>query len=293
MKPEVAELDAWRTRFEAALSAALPPAGGPLSPLPEAMRHAALAGGKRLRPLLVLASCEAAGGAWDDAISAALALEMVHTYSLVHDDLPAMDDDDLRRGRPTVHVAFNEATAILAGDALLTLAFETLTRAEIPAERVVAEVRCLAGAAGALGMVGGQQLDLSAEGKPATEQLVTDIDRLKTGALLSAAFELGALAAGAPPSFVATLRRIGDDVGLAFQIQDDLLDETATAEQLGKTPGKDKEEGKATWPAAVGAAEARRRADALLSRSLAALAALGPAAARLTALVERTAGRAS
>ncbi len=284
-------LASWKREFEERLAAALPPEGGPVAPLPEAMRHAALAGGKRLRPLIVLASCHAADGEVAAAFPAALAVEMIHTYSLVHDDLPAMDDDDLRRGRPTVHVAFDEPTAILAGDALHTLAFETLAGSTLPPACVVAQVRVLARAAGALGMAGGQQLDLLAEGRPATEPLVAEIDRRKTGALFSAAFELGGIAADASGIMLDVLRRIGDDVGLAFQIQDDLLDVTATTADLGKTAGKDAAAGKVTWPAAVGAVESRRRVRELLDRALAAIEELGPGADTLALLVRRTAER--
>jgi geranylgeranyl pyrophosphate synthase len=218
---------------------------------------------------------------------------MLHAYSLVHDDLPAMDDDDLRRGRPTVHRAFDEATAILAGDALQTRAFEVLASAPLPPERVVAQVRTLATAAGTDGMAGGQQLDLNAEGLAASEALVTEIDRRKTGALLQAAFVLGAQAAGAAPDLVAALAKVGADVGLAFQIQDDLLDETATTAELGKTAGKDVAAGKVTWPAAVGRDESARRARVLLQGALARIEALGPRAAPLAELVRRTASRAS
>lgn len=281
----------WYFYVEDCLQAALPPEGGPVSPLPEAMRHAVLSGGKRLRPLLVLAACQACGGKKEDALPAALAIELIHTYSLIHDDLPAMDDDDLRRGRPTVHVAFDEATAILAGDALQTLAFEILSRAELPPERIVHQVRTLAVASGVQGMCGGQQLDLLAEGQPATEELVIQIDHRKTGALLAAAFRLGAEAAGVSEVELQRWETIGRNVGMAFQIQDDLLDETATTEELGKTAGKDKTAGKVTWPAAVGREEAQRRADGLLTRALTELETLGEPAAPLVEIVQRVMGR--
>lgn len=286
-------LDAWRRRVEEGLVAALPPEGGVAAPLPEAMRHAALAGGKRLRPLLVLGACHAAGGGADEALPAAVAIELLHTYSLIHDDLPAMDDDDLRRGRPTVHVQYGEATAILAGDALQTLAFDVLARAALPAERIVRQVRTLAGAAGADGMAGGQQLDLLAEGRPTTSDRVAAIHRRKTAALFAAAFRLGAEAAGASPALAERLHEVGEDVGLAFQIQDDLLDETATTAQLGKTSGKDVASHKATWPAAVGRTASEQRVRELLDRALAALDAFGGVANPLVVLVQRTAGRVS
>jgi farnesyl diphosphate synthase len=280
-------LECWRRWVDDELARALPPPGGLAAPLPEAMRHATLGGGKRLRPLLVLAACHAAGGAVEEALPAALAIELVHAYSLVHDDLPAMDDDDLRRGRPTVHVAFDEATAILAGDALQTAAFEILANASLPPDRVVAQVRTLAVAAGVAGMAGGQQLDLAAEGAVATEEVVASIHARKTGALFAAALRLGAEAAGAAAAVADSLHGIGADLGLAFQIQDDILDETTT-EQLGKTSGKDAAQGKATWPAAVGIAESKRRAAALFDRALDALGAFGAPATPLTALVQRT-----
>jgi farnesyl diphosphate synthase len=286
-------LEKWRREFDIALDRALPPEGGPVAPLPEAMRHATLSGGKRLRPLLVLAACHAAGGASEAGLPAALAIEMMHTYSLIHDDLPAMDDDALRRGSPTVHVRYGEATAILAGDALQTLAFEVLAGARVPADRLAAQVRTLARAAGADGMAGGQQLDLAAEGAPVTEGNVAEIHRRKTGALFAAALRLGAEAAGAPAGLTEKLTRVGEDLGLAFQIQDDLLDETATSAQLGKASGKDAARGKATWPAAVGRAEATRRVRALFDQALRSITDLGETAAPLAALVRRTGERSS
>ncbi len=293
MTDGAAPLDAWRRLVDDGLASALPPAGGIAAPLPEAMRHATLGGGKRLRPLLVLAACHAAGGAVEDALPAALAIEMLHTYSLVHDDLPAMDDDELRRGRATVHVKYGEATAILAGDALQTRAFEVLAGAPLPPERVVAQVRTLARAAGVDGMAGGQQLDLLAEGAPAAAERVAAIHQRKTAALFAAALQLGAEAAGAPEQLVLALGRIGDRLGLAFQIQDDLLDQTGATADLGKTSGKDAASRKATWPAAVGREASERRVGELLDQVVDELATLGDRAEPLAALVRRTAHRSS
>lgn len=254
------------------------------SPLGEAIRHAALGGGKRIRPALAMAAAIAVGGEPGDALPAAAAVEMIHTYSLVHDDLPCMDDDDWRRGRPTVHVAYGEAVAVLAGDSLQAQAFETLADppedpVTIPATpqasaRQLEGVRRLAVAAGFRGMVGGQALDIEAETRP--PDLLPDaagleaIHRRKTGALLGAAAALGALAGGGDPEQVEALDRVGAELGLVFQIVDDLLDEEATRDALGKSAGKDRAAGKATYPALHGAAgaraEARRRTRAVRQR---------------------------
>ena len=268
---------------EAALERALPPASAWPERLHAAMRHSVFAGGKRLRPALVLGASRACAGADDLCFPAMAAVELLHTYTLVHDDLPAMDDDDLRRGRPTCHKAFDEATAILVGDALQTLAFEAV--AELGAEAV----RVLARAAGSRGVVGGQQDDLEAEGapvdgSPACRARLERIHRGKTAALIAASCELGALAAGAAPAARAALAAYGEAVGLAFQIADDVLDATATSAQLGKTAGKDAAQGKLTYVAVCGLdaarAEAARQADA----AIAALAPLAEGGAQLAAL---------
>ncbi len=246
----------------------------------EAMRHALLGGGKRLRPALVLASCEAHGGDAADgslAMRFAVALEAIHTYSLVHDDLPAMDDDDLRRGRPTVHKAFDEATAILVGDGLQSLAFEHLLSGPEPRAAALAHLL----AANAYLMVEGQARDMAGEGARLAEPEVMELMRTKTGALLAASVAGGALAAGASAEAVYPW---GLKLGLAFQIADDLLDLTADTTTLGKRAGKDTAAGKSTLPALLGLAEARRRADALLDEALAALAPLGPRADALRGL---------
>ena len=240
----------------------------------EAMRYSVFAGGKRIRPVLVLESCRACGGADGDALPAACAVELIHTYSLIHDDLPAMDDDDLRRGRPTVHRAFGEAEAILAGDALHTLAFEVVAgrpSGERYAARRIDAVQVLATSAGVAGMVGGQMADLEAERAPVDAAGLEWIHRHKTGALLAASTEIGAILAGADKTARSAMARYGATLGLAFQIADDILDCTATAEDLGKTPGKDEIAGKATYPSLFGLDASRKRADALVDEALGAL----------------------
>ena len=248
--------------------------------LVDAMKYALLGGGKRLRPALVLAACEAHGGDTSDgslALRYALAMECLHTYSLVHDDLPAMDDDDLRRGRPTVHVAFDEATAVLVGDGLQSLAFAHLLATSEPAAGALARLL----ADNALLMVEGQQRDIEAEHRPLDEAEVLELMRTKTGALLAASVAGGALCAGFA---IAAVYPVGLKLGLAFQVADDLLDLTADTATLGKRAGKDAAAGKATLPALVGPAVARARAEALLAEALDALTPLGPRAAALRAL---------
>lgn len=235
------------------------------SSLPEAIRHAALGGGKRLRPAVSMAAAVAVGGPAEEALPAAAAVEMIHTYSLIHDDLPCMDDDDWRRGRATVHVAYGEAVAVLAGDALQAQAFETLAggpevSGASPAIRLES-VRRLAAAAGRRGMVGGQALDIEAETRPPDAAGLEAIHRGKTGALLGAAAALGALAGGGDPEQVEALDRAGAELGLVFQIVDDLLDEQGTTAALGKSAGKDRAAGKATYPALHGAVAARAEAE--------------------------------
>ena len=237
-----------------------------------AMRYSLLAGCKRLRPVLCLASAlacaeSAPGFAQSDAgkllqavLPFAAGLEMIHTYSLIHDDLPAMDDDDLRRGRPACHKAFDEATAILAGDALLTDAFGFMARTPLPADRVLDALTLAADAAGAAGMAGGQMLDLEGEGKKLSEAELTELNAKKTGALLRMACESGAALAGTDAARRMALRRYGEELGIAFQITDDILDVTGDTATLGKTAGHDAEQAKATWPALLGLDEARARA---------------------------------
>jgi geranylgeranyl diphosphate synthase, type II len=263
----------------------IPSEAEPPSEIHRAMRYSLFAGGKRLRPVLCIAAGEVFGADASEIMPVACALEMIHTYSLVHDDLPAMDDDDLRRGRPTCHKVFGEAIAILAGDALLTHAFRVLAERGVTDAnrarrmRVVAEVARAAGSAG--GMIGGQVLDMLAEGKEVDGDALDALHAAKTGALLTASVVVGALSGGADDEAVATLRRFGASTGLAFQIADDVLDVTATSADLGKTPGKDASAGKATYPSLYGVEESRRRAEHLVADALDALDALGRHADRL------------
>ena len=261
---------------DAALEQWLPAADAWPSRLHQAMRYSVFAGGKRLRPALVLAAAEACGGSGSDirTTAAMAAVELLHTYTLVHDDLPAMDDDDLRRGRATCHKAFDEATAILAGDALQTQAFAACAAVS------AAAVRDLALAAGSVGVIGGQQEDLDAEGEPvdtgaAGQARLLRIHRGKTAALLRASCQLGAHAAAASAAQHEALRVYGEAAGLAFQIADDILDTTSTAAVLGKTPGKDAAQGKLTWVAVHGLEAAREQAQRLVDEAVAALASFG------------------
>ncbi|MCQ8874239.1 polyprenyl synthetase family protein [Mesorhizobium sp. LMG17149] len=234
-----------------------------------AMRHGVLNGGKRLRPFLVMESAALFSADGEATLRVAAALECVHCYSLIHDDLPAMDDDDLRRGQPTVHRAFDEATAILAGDALLTLAFDVIAgeATALPAERRAALVLALARAAGPGGMVGGQKLDLEAEQTPPDEAGIVRLQAMKTGALIRFACEAGALIAGAPADDRERLAEFGSAIGLAFQLADDLLDLTADASQMGKATGKDAAAGKATLVALHGANWARNQLHGLVEQA--------------------------
>jgi geranylgeranyl diphosphate synthase type II len=283
-------LEQARRRVEEALTRYLPEAGdGPGVRCPgrlgRAMAYSLMAGGKRLRPVLCLLAAEACGGDAEAALPAACALEMVHTYSLIHDDLPAMDDDDLRRGRPTCHKAFDEATAILAGDGLLTLAFEVIARHVRPAEAAAACVRTLAEAAGPEGMVAGQMADLEAEGRDdATLEALEAIHRRKTGALLRGSLRMGAVVAGADEAKLRALDTYGHAVGLAFQIIDDLLDVQGDEAKLGKRVNKDSQLGKWTYPGLLGVEGGRRRARQLAEEAVEALAPLGPKGERLRAL---------
>jgi len=237
-----------------------------------ALRHALLGGGKRVRPALTLLVCEASGGLREAALPAAVACELVHAYSLVHDDLPCMDDDLLRRGRPSVHAAHGEALAVLAGDALQTLAFEVLA-AQPDAQAARAQAALLARCSGAAGMVGGQVLDMESEGRPSDEPAVRAIHRAKTGALFEASVRMGALAAGVDD---APWGPWAEAVGRLFQATDDLLDATRTTDELGKTAGKDSAAGKATLVAALGADGARAAAEREAEAADAALQAVSP-----------------
>jgi len=282
---------ALRSRIESVLEAALPDPAREPARLHAAMRHAVLGGGKRMRALLAYATGHAFGaplGALDDA---AAAVELVHAYSLVHDDLPAMDDDAMRRGKPTVHVAFDEATAILAGDALQALAFERLAAAPLPAEARVAMLHELAVAAGVAGMCGGQALDIAGTGTRMPLEALERMHALKTGALLRAAVRLGALAAGAGDAERAALDRYAGALGLAFQVRDDLLDVEGDSATLGKTAGKDQAQAKATFPVLVGVEASRARLLALAAEMEAALAPLGTRGAALAALATQVVER--
>ncbi len=265
-----------REAVERSLDHLLPPAGTPPESLHEAMRYSVFSGGKRLRPILAIAAYELAGGEGDAVMAPACATEIVHTYSLIHDDLPAMDDDDVRRGRPTCHKVYGEGTAILAGDGLLTLAFDVVAREEALApERRIAIARELARANGPSGMVGGQVADMEGEGAEPTLEGVTFIHRRKTALPLEAAVVIGGLAAGATDEALAAFRAYGGAVGLSFQIADDLLDERGTAEEMGKAVGKDRGKGKLTYPGVVGVDAAEARARELVDEALAALAPFG------------------
>ncbi len=259
----------------------------PSDKLRQAMAYASLDGGKRLRPVLVYGAALALEGDLDQADAAACAVELIHCYSLAHDDLPAMDDDDLRRGKPSLHKAFDEATAILVGDGLQSLAFELLStpRDSLPAAQQLAMVHCLSQAAGALGMVGGQSLDFEAVGRSADTSDLETLHRLKTGALISASVQLGALSARQPgANHLAMLGEYAANVGLAFQVHDDILDQTADTATLGKPQGSDAANNKPTYVALLGLEGARQRARELTDSAVASLQAFGPSADRLREL---------
>jgi geranylgeranyl diphosphate synthase type II len=255
--------------------------------LQEAMSYSLAAGGKRLRSILVLLSCEACGGTIESALPAACAIEMVHTYSLIHDDLPAMDNDDLRRGRPTNHVVFGEALAILAGDGLLTLAFEVLARDVTPADTAAACCADLARAAGMAGMVGGQVADLEAEGRTvASLEELESIHRRKTGALLASSLTLGARIAGANNEDLHRLASYGRCLGLAFQITDDLLDVCGTLQSMGKSVQKDASRGKLTYPSLLGEEASVLRAQCQVAEACEWIKHFGDRGRRLEALAQ-------
>lgn len=279
-------LDGVRERVQAHLEEMLPTTSELAPELIEAIRYSVLAPGKRLRPILAYATCEALGGDAHLALTPGCALELIHAYSLIHDDLPSMDDDDLRRGRATCHRAFGEATAILAGDALQPMAFELIAQAPgIAVDARIAMIATVAKAVGPHGMVGGQSLDLSSEGKQLTAARLEVLHRAKTGQLLRASVQVGALASGrADASALASLDRYGAALGLAFQVVDDILDVTGDVAVIGKTPGADQKAGKNTYPMLLTLDGARRKAEALLEQALEALEAFGPDAERLRQL---------
>jgi len=282
----MSDLARWRERADAALQRALPDPHSPPQRLHAAMRHAVLLGGKRMRPLLVYAAGAAFGATVETLDAPAVAVELIHAYSLVHDDLPAMDDDALRRGQPTVHVAFDEATAILAGDALQSLAFEVLADADVADATRVDLLRTLAVASGSAGMCGGQALDLAATGNGGSVSVhaLEELHSLKTGALIRAAVRMGALCGGASTEDLASLDRYGAALGLAFQVRDDILDIEGDSATLGKTAGKDVAQDKATFPALIGLDASRERLDDLRRAMDDALAPLGERASALAAL---------
>jgi geranylgeranyl diphosphate synthase type II len=265
-----------------ALDRLLPPETETPATLHRAMRYSIFAGGKRLRPVLVLAAAEACGGAIENAMPAACAVECLHTYSLIHDDLPCMDDDDLRRGRPTSHKVFGDAIAVLAGDALQAIAFECLCQMPPSHGYTGADyVSELARVAGSRHLIAGQVLDLEGEGKPISPEELHAIHENKTAALLSCSARLGGMSAGCSTAQLDSLTRFGRALGLAFQVIDDILDVTQTSEKLGKTPGKDATAAKATFPALLGIEASRAEAARLTAAARRALEPFGPAGSHL------------
>ena len=285
------DLSAYLTEWQAQVEVALDRSVEVVYPekIYEAMRYSLMAGGKRLRPILCLATCSLMGGTPEMAMPTACALEMIHTMSLIHDDLPAMDNDDYRRGKPTNHKVYGEDIAILAGDGLLAYAFEyiaTQTR-QVPAERVLQVVARVARAVGAAGLVGGQVVDLESEGRSDVSlETLNFIHNHKTAALLEASVVSGAILAGAADADLQRLSRYAQNIGLAFQIVDDVLDITATQEELGKTAGKDLQAQKATYPSFWGIDESRNQAQKLIEAAKAELASYGPSAQPLVALAD-------
>jgi len=276
-----------RLAVDAELDRLLPGESVQPSSIHTAMRYSVFAGGKRIRPILCLETARVFEADVTPALHPGCAIEFIHTYSLIHDDLPALDNDDLRRGKPTCHKKFGEATAILAGDALLTLAFETVAAAPASAERRVAMVREIADAAGTVrGMVGGQVADLEAEGKPVGPEMLEYIHRSKTAALIRASISAGALCAGAPDEDVARLRRFGETIGWAFQVTDDILDVEESSAALGKTAGKDIAQQKATYPAVFGLERSHQIARELAAQGIAELEIYGERAGRLRGIAE-------
>jgi geranylgeranyl diphosphate synthase type II len=270
-----------------ALDRFLPRASVKPATIHKAMRYSLFAGGKRMRPVLTLAAAEACGGKLEAALPAACAVECIHTYSLIHDDLPCMDDDDLRRGRPTNHKVFGEGIAVLAGDALLTIAFEILASAS-PTSRypMAAQVRELAGASGSQWLIGGQVADLEGEGRKLTGSELRYIHRCKTAALLTGSIRLGTMSANATPARLKAMTNFGQSLGLAFQVIDDILDVTQTTEKLGKTAGKDVKAIKATFPAIYGLEKSRAEARKLTAAAHAALKPFGADGARLREIAD-------
>ena len=276
-----------RLAVDAALEKLLPAENTPPTSIHTAMRYSVFAGGKRIRPILCLETALAFSSDIIPALHPACALEFIHTYSLIHDDLPALDNDDLRRGKPTCHKKFGEALAILAGDGLLTLAFETIGETPVPAERRAAILTEVAGAAGTVnGMVGGQVADIEAERKPLDARMLEYIHRSKTAALIRASVTAGALCAGASSEDVARLRRFGETIGWAFQVTDDILDVEESSAALGKTAGKDFAQQKATYPAVYGLERSHQIANELATKAIAELSSYDDRASRLREIAE-------
>jgi geranylgeranyl diphosphate synthase type II len=261
--PVEIQLKAYADLVNARLDSLLPPATATPRELHEAMRYSCLAPGKRLRPALCIGACEAVGGSVEAALDAGCAIEMVHCFSLIHDDLPAIDDDDLRRGIPTCHKRFGEAIAILAGDALFSLAFQVLSGRRVGADATLRSVQILTRASGSDGLVGGEVVDVLSEGLPVEKERLEYIHSRKTGSLMAAACEIGALLGGGSEPDCAALKSFGEKVGLAFQITDDVLNETSDAASLGKAVGTDRERAKATYTALYGIDRARSMAAKL------------------------------
>lgn len=280
--------------IDAELARLVPPEATPPATIHRAMRYSLFAGGKRIRPILCIEAARALGDESAGVITASCALELIHTYSLIHDDLPALDNDDYRRGKLTNHKVFGDAMAILAGDSLLTLAFQVLAQLDAPDARKTGMIGELATAAGTVcGMIGGQVADLEGEGQPPTAALLDSIHRAKTGALLRASLRLGAIHAGADAAQYAALSCYGEHVGLAFQIVDDILDVEESSAALGKTAGKDAQQHKITFPAVYGLDESRRMAAEQCACAHRTLAAFGERAARLRELADHIVKRKS
>jgi geranylgeranyl diphosphate synthase, type II len=275
-----------RLEVDASLDRLLPRESTPPPSIHQAMRYSVFAGGKRLRPILCLETARAFTADVAPALHPACAIEFIHTYSLIHDDLPALDNDDLRRGKPTCHKQFGEAIAILAGDALLTLAFETIGSAPIAAAHRAAILTEVASAAGTVNGIGGQVADLEAEGKPVSLQMLEYIHRSKTAALIRASITAGALSVGAPDEDVLRLRRFGETIGWAFQVTDDILDVEESSAALGKTAGKDIAQQKATYPSVYGLERSHEIARELATKAIAELAPYSGRAARLREVAE-------
>jgi|DewCreStandDraft_2_1066082.scaffolds.fasta_scaffold02541_9 geranylgeranyl diphosphate synthase type II len=298
-RSDVLRLDQYLERKRRIIDRALDsyvPNPNPPDRLIEAMRYSLLSGGKRLRPILALAACEAVGGSTDLVLPFACAIEMIHTYSLIHDDLPAMDDDELRRGRPTNHVVFGEALAILAGDALLTEAFRVMGEAALSSgsrqRRALQVLTEVAAAAGARGMVGGQAADIAATGGEADLPLVEYIHVRKTGELIRVSVRSGAILGGARPGQLRRLTRYAEFLGLAFQIADDILDEEGSLQMTGKVGGGDRKQQKATFPSVLGLPASKQRARELLDQALDELSAFSDAAEPLRQIAQLIVARA-